>query len=135
MIKVPPASTATRNAYEAIIDALGSAGAEAGAMFGMPSIKIGGKGFAGLFGDAMVFKLTGDAHSRALALKGAVLFDPSGTGRAMKEWVVVPRAHVKQWASLAEAAVAYVMGGAKPKKAAAKPAAKRPAARAKSRKA
>ena len=124
MIDVAPASPATKKAYEEIVAVLG---ADAGAMFGMPTMKASGKGFAGLFGDAMVFKLTGDAHARALALKGAVLFDPSGAGRAMKEWVVVPKAHAKQWPALAAAALAYVAGGgAKPKaKAKAKAASKK----------
>ena len=115
MIKVAPASPGTKKAYDEIVDTLG---ADASAMFGMPTMKAGGKGFAGLFGDAMVFKLTGDAHAGALALKGAVLFDPSGEGRAMKEWVVVPKAHMKQWPTLAAAALAYVANAAPKKKAA-----------------
>lgn len=122
MIKVAPASTATKKAYDEIVKALG---ADDSAMFGMPTMKADGKGFAGLFGDAMVFKLNSDAHATALALKGAVLFDPSGTGRAMKEWVVVPKAHAKKWSELAAAAIAYVnAGAAKP----AKPAKKKVAA-------
>jgi hypothetical protein len=75
-------------------------------MFGMPSLKANGKAFAGVFGDALVFKIGGDAHAGALALSGAVLFDPSGTGRAMKEWVVVPFAHQKRWSELGRAAIA-----------------------------
>ena len=63
--------------------------AVAGKMFGMPCVNIGGKAFAGLYQDDMVFKLGGDAHAKALALKGSHLFDPSGAGRAMKAWVVV----------------------------------------------
>lgn len=120
MIKVPPTSAATKDAYDGIVEGLGSLGAEAGAMFGMPSAKVGGKGFMGIFGDSLVFKLTGAAHADALALKGAVLFDPSGTGRAMKEWVVVPKAHAKKWGSFAESALAYVAGAAPKKKTAKK---------------
>jgi hypothetical protein len=92
-------------------------------MFGMPTLKVGGKGFAGLFGDAMVFKLQGDAHARARALADAVLFDPSGMGRAMKEWVVLPRTHAKQWPVFAREAIAYVSGATKLSKAS-KPAVK-----------
>jgi hypothetical protein len=117
MIKVSPASPATKKAYGEIVTALG---ADDSAMFGMPTMKADGKGFAGLFGDAMVFKLNGDAHASALALKGATLFDPSGMGRAMKEWVVVPKAHVKKWADLAASALGYVSAkaaaAARPKK-------------------
>jgi hypothetical protein len=116
MIKVPKASEATKSAYDRILAALVLRGAESGAMFGMPTAKVGGKGFMGIFGDSVVFKLTGPAHADALALKGAVLFDPSGTGRAMKEWVVVPKAHAKNWSALAESALAYVAGAAPAKK-------------------
>ena len=51
----------------------------------------------------MVVKLTDkDAHAEALALDGAHLFDPGERGRPMKEWVVVPQAHERQWPQLAE---------------------------------
>ncbi|WP_428541419.1 hypothetical protein [Profundibacter sp.] len=83
-------------------------GAEQSQMFGKPCFKTGGKAFVAYFQDAMVFKLTGDAHTRALALEGAQLFDPSGKGRAMKEWVQVPFAHKDLWPELASAARDYV---------------------------
>jgi hypothetical protein len=83
------------------------AGVTPGKMFGMPTLKTGSKAFAGLFEDAMVFKLSGDAHGRALALPGAHLFDPSGM-RPMKEWVVVPSDHADQWDALAREALDYV---------------------------
>ena len=86
------------------------AGAEQSQMFGKPCFKTGGKAFVAFFQDAMVFKLTGDTHSRALALDGAQLFDPSGKGRAMKEWVQVPFAHKGLWPELASAARDYVGG-------------------------
>jgi hypothetical protein len=73
-------------------------------MFGMPSLKRrGGKAFAGLYGDDMVFKLDGDEHTSALALEGAHLFEPMA-GRPMKAWVQVPPAHVSRWPDLARAA-------------------------------
>lgn len=115
MIKVAPPSAATKKAYDAIVKALG---ADDSAMFGMPTMKAEGKAFTGIFGDALVFKLNGAAHTAALALAGAALFDPSGTGRAMKEWVVVPKAHAKKWAELAASALSYV--NAAPAKAKAK---------------
>jgi hypothetical protein len=80
-------------------------------MFGMDVLKAKGKAFAGVFGDALVFKLHGEAHAGTRKLAGTELFDPSGTGRAMKEWVVVPRAHAKKWSALATQAYAYVAGG------------------------
>lgn len=112
MMKVPETSPSTQKAYDAIATALAPSGAVKSAMFGMPSLKIEGKAFAGVFGDSLVFKLVGTSHAAALALGGAALFDPSGMGRAMKEWVVVPKAHAKGWSALAEQAFAYVSAGA-----------------------
>ena len=66
----------------------------------MPCLKINGKAFAGLYGDDMVFKLHGRAHEQAIALSGAHLFDPSGMGRPMKQWVQVAHEHADRWAEL-----------------------------------
>ena len=75
-------------------------------MMGMPCVKRGGKMVAGFTRGSMVFKLPDlDAHSRALALEGAHLFDPSGEGRPFKEWVVVPEAHADEWKKFAQDAL------------------------------
>ncbi len=81
-------------------------------MFGMPALKADGKAFGGFSAGAMVFKLADEAHARALALAGAHTFDPSGMGRPMKAWVVVPFAHVGAWGALAEQALTTVTGEA-----------------------
>ena len=95
------------NRYEEIVSELvAHPGVTAGTMFGMPTLKVGGKAFAGSHDGNMVFKLTGDAHARALSISGAHLFDPMG-GRPMKEWVVVPVAQAAEWAHLAGAALEY----------------------------
>ena len=82
---------------------------ETAKMMGMPCVKRGGKMVAGFSRDeaAMVFKLP-DAAQReaALSLPGAHLFDPSGGGTPMKEWVVVPPDHASEWPRLAAAALA-----------------------------
>ena len=75
-------------------------------MFGMPGIKRrGGKAFCGLYGEDMIFKLTGEDHARALSLDGAHLFEPMA-GRPMKAWVQVPPEHQSQYGALARAAEA-----------------------------
>ncbi|GAB3830497.1 hypothetical protein [Hymenobacter jeollabukensis] len=84
--------------------------AEAGQLFGKPCFKINGKAFVCFFQEAMVFKLADEAHREALALDGARLFDPSGKGRPMKEWVQVPAEYHAQWPALAAAAHRYVSG-------------------------
>jgi hypothetical protein len=85
-------------------------GGEQSQMFGKPCFKINGKAFISFFENEMVFKLTGDAHKEALSRDGAHLFDPSGKGRAMKEWVQVPFSDKKIWKKLATAAFEYVNG-------------------------
>ena len=62
----------------------------AGQMFGKPCLKVGGKAFIAQHKETIVFKLTGAAHTKALSQAGAVLWDPSGKGRPMKEWVALP---------------------------------------------
>ena len=85
-------------------------GAEQSQMFGKPCFKINGKAFVSFFQESMVFKLSGDDHKEALSLKGSKLFDPSGKGRPMKEWIQVPFDHSKKWEKFAKAAAKYVAG-------------------------
>jgi hypothetical protein len=100
-------SEAGRARFDAVLDELKNELDIVGAsMFGMPSMKRrGGKAFAGLYGDDMVFKLEGELHAAALALEGAHLFEPM-VGRPMKAWVQVPPTHESQWADLARKAEA-----------------------------
>lgn len=83
-------------------------GAEESQMFGKPCFKINGKAFICFFKDCMVFKLSGNTHKEALSLDGSELFDPSGKGRAMKEWVQVPFDYSGKWKKYAKAAFDYV---------------------------
>src|SRR5438874_4480153 len=99
-----------RARYDEIADDLVARNPDAqlGQMMGMPCVKVGGKLIAGYAAsaEAMVFKLPDAAsRERALALVGAELFDPSGRGRPMKEWVQVPLAHEQDWPDLAEQAL------------------------------
>ncbi len=109
-VEIPATPPTTTRKFQRVAEDLADRGVSVAKMFGMPSLRAGGKAFAGVYGDAMVFKLGGEAHAAALGLKGAQLFDPSGMGRAMKEWVFVPPAHAKRWAGLAEQARVYVTG-------------------------
>ncbi|WP_245679171.1 hypothetical protein [Actinomadura hibisca] len=87
---------------------LADLGVRVSSMMGSPALKDhAGKVFANLHRDgAMVFRLVRDTpeHAAALALPGASLFDPSGRGREVKDWVVVPHSSVDQWTDLAEVA-------------------------------
>lgn len=77
-------------------------------MFGKPCYKVNKKAFASFFEECMVFKLRDEAHREALSLDGSKLFDPSGKGRAMKEWVQVPYDYKDQWQHFARHAAEYV---------------------------
>ena len=77
-------------------------------MFGKQCLKVKGKAFLALHKESLVFKLTGDAHKKALSQKGAVLWDPSGKDRPMKEWVAIPAANLSNAKALANHALGYV---------------------------
>lgn len=87
--------------------------AEQSQMFGKPCFKINGKAFVCFFQNEMVFKLNGDFHREALSLEGAHLFDPSGKGRAMKEWVQLPYHHNDKWRYFTLHALQYVQNSTK----------------------
>jgi hypothetical protein len=100
---VPP-----RSRYDNIVDAITAwhTDCRASQVFGMPCVKRSSKVVFGLSRTGMVFKLTDpEAHSRALAISGAHLFDPSGQGEPFRQWVVVPPERADEWEPLAAEAV------------------------------
>lgn len=103
--KMAQTSEAGRARFDGLVEELKADLDIVGAsMFGMPSMqRQGGKVFAGLYGNDMVFKLEGEDHAAALALEGAHLFEPFA-GRPLKGWVQVPPTHETQWADLARRA-------------------------------
>lgn len=82
-------------------------GAEPGQMFGKKCIKVKGKAGLALFMGCIVFKLPSPEHALAMGLAGSSLWDPSGKGRPMKEWVQVSTAHSDHFTELAKAAADY----------------------------
>ncbi len=97
--------------YDDIVDAITAWNPDcrASKVFGMPCVKRSGRVVFGLSRTGMVFKLTDpDAHSRALAVPGAHLFDPSGQGEPFRQWVVIPPERAAEWEPLAAEAVAQV---------------------------
>lgn len=81
---------------------------QSGQMFGKRCIKVNGKAGIAFFKDCVVFKLSDPEHAMAQSLSGSVLWDPSGKGRAMKEWVQVTMDHKTKFKKLAKAAADYV---------------------------
>ena len=105
---MPQPSPETSARFDRVAESLMKASpATRGQMFGMPVLKIGTKVFAGVWGDAMNFKLGEKERAAALRLEGATSFDP-GMGRPMKEWVLVPAEHAARWSRLAKQALAFV---------------------------
>jgi hypothetical protein len=103
------AATAEQKAFDALTDELAeSKKAEKAQMFGKPCMKYKGNGFMAFFEGELVVKLSGQSREDALRLKGSQLWDPSGQGRAMKEWVRISPMHVAKWADLAEKAFEYI---------------------------
>jgi hypothetical protein len=105
-------ASSSEQAYERLVADLSGRGVTAGDMFGKPTLKVGTKSVACLYNEGMAFKLgTGTSeHAEALALSGANVFDPSGTGREMQDWVWVPVEHAKHWVEFADAAVYRLIG-------------------------
>lgn len=87
-----------------------------GKWFGKLCLKVDGKVFAALWRGELAFKLTGEAHSEALQVKGAHLFDPRGQGHPMKAWVQIPAAQSSTWSHFARLACEYVAGAAQAEK-------------------
>ncbi|KZB85905.1 hypothetical protein [Amycolatopsis regifaucium] len=97
---------------DAIAADLAVRGATAGTMFGKRALKAHGKAFACLKGDLLAFRLGAGrpAHTEALALPGAELFDPSGKHRPFKDWVAIPSSHAQAWPHYAEVALNSLTG-------------------------
>ncbi len=95
--------------YNILVKYLGETrGATAGQMFGKKCIKINNKAGIALFKDCLVFKLAEDMHQTAISLQDSVLWDPSGKGRAMKEWVQLSLEHKAKFKQFADASADYV---------------------------
>ena len=80
-------------------------------MFGMPTLKVGGKAFAGLWEKQLVVKIGVPRVQELLKAKTGKQFDPSGMSRPMKEWIAVkaPESNAKKkWLALAQEAKAFV---------------------------
>ena len=86
-------------------------GVAPGLLFGVRCLKADGKPFVAGHGEDVVFKLHDEAHAKALAVKGARLWDPSGANRPMREWVAVPAAEKYNEEALALSALGYVQSG------------------------
>ena len=76
-------------------------------MMGMPSLKNGSKMFGGLREAGLLLKLGRDRVDELIASGRAQPFDPSGRGRPMRDWAVLP-APTDDWMALALDAKRFV---------------------------
>ncbi|NRR31509.1 hypothetical protein HSX11_15125 [Oxalobacteraceae bacterium] len=82
-----------------------------GRLFGSACITVHGQAFVARHAEHVVFKLNGAYLEKALAVAGAALWDPSGLGQPMPEWVAVPLSASDQFVALAGAAAGYAGTG------------------------
>ena len=76
-------------------------------MMGMPSLKRGSKMFGGFRHGELLVKLGRERVDELVAAGRARPFDPSGAGRPMKDWALVPEPD-DDWLALADEARAAV---------------------------
>jgi len=102
---MPNAKKSRSPAYDAFVERYLNRHADVaqGSLFGMPCLKAGSKAFAGSFDGGLALKL-GAGAAKALEIDGSAPFDPSGKGRPMKGWVVVPASAKRRWTRLADEA-------------------------------
>ncbi len=105
MKKPEPTTPATQQRWETLAKSLARLDVARSTLTGMPALKFGGKPFGALYGNALLLKLPADMQASALALEGASLAEPAETEGPMKDWVVIPDAHFKNWGSLAARAL------------------------------
>src|SRR5688572_15961336 len=95
--------------FDSIVESLTSQpNIKRGQMMGIPTLYVNGNAFANYFHGSMVFKLSPTDVKQALALQDAKLFDPSNSGKQMKQWVQLLPVHRDQWADWVDAALSYV---------------------------
>lgn len=81
-----------------------------GKLFGHPCLSVQGKAFMVRFHDDLVFKLGRERATVLLEAHGELrLFDPSGKGRAMRDWVQAPVSFSHEVSAWSEASCAFVL--------------------------
>ncbi len=103
-------STAIAEYEKLVADLSKTANVTVSQMFGKACLTVQGKAFIAQHKEAVVFKLSSPHHSKAIDLAGSVLWNPSGKGRPMKEWVALPVDQAKTFKAFSIAALAYVSG-------------------------
>lgn len=94
-----------------VADQLTALGAMPGMIFGHHCLKTSARRvFCFEHGDSIVFKLPPAAYDAVLALEGTSYFAPRPDRPTMRNWIVVPSAHAREWPELARSAYDHVAG-------------------------
>jgi hypothetical protein len=113
MAKREAESSEALAAFAAVLDEVAVAGEiERAVWFGTPAAKVEGKIFMALWRGTLVARLGADEVGQRVLARDGVRFDPSGKGRAMKDWLET-NAEYAEWTELALGAIAFTVG-AKP---------------------
>jgi hypothetical protein len=104
-----PGQHPAQKAFDALTEELArTKKAEMARMFGKQCMTYRGNGFMAFSDGDLALKLSGQTREDALRLEGSRLWDPSGQGRAMKEWVLIPSVHAPKWSGLAQKSLEYI---------------------------
>ena len=94
-------------AFAAVLDEVAVAGAVQRAVwFGAPAAKVDGKIFVALWHGALIARIGAEEVDHRVIAGDGVRFDPSGKGKAMKDWLESNAEHA-EWTELALAAIAF----------------------------
>jgi hypothetical protein len=97
-------------AFAMVLDEVAVAGdVQRTVWFGTPAAKVEGKIFIALWHGTLVARLGADEVDHRVASGDGVRFDPSGKGRAMKDWLE-SNAEQGEWTELALGALAFTAG-------------------------
>ncbi|MFK7806401.1 MAG: hypothetical protein AB8F74_01245 [Saprospiraceae bacterium] len=85
-------------------------GAEVGQMFGKQCGKLNKKAFVAFYEEDMVFRIGREAIEELLTqYSSAQNWDPSGKGRAMKDWIQVPETFKGDWKQLTRSSADFLI--------------------------
>jgi hypothetical protein len=105
-----PESPETLAAFAQVLDEVAVAGdVERAVWFGTPAAKVDGKIFMALWRGALVARLGAEEVDQRVLGGDGVRFDPSGKGKAMKDWLE-SNAEPGEWTELALCAIAFTAG-------------------------
>jgi hypothetical protein len=99
------------SAFADVLDEVAVAGdVERCAWFGTPAAKVEGRIFMAIWRGRLVARLGAEEVTARVTAGGGTRFDPSGKGRAMKDWLEAD-AEPGEWTELALSAIAFTAGG------------------------